>query len=135
MTPQKVGAVCGPASFIRTLETVETDRVDISSAKQDVFARQVPVSVSNPKSAVLNTVVDVTVRIGEKRIERRLSLTVSGKRLGVVFFGPRSLLEHLRSEDLKAEIVRSESGVETPRLDLPETLQGSVEVRSLKIVG
>ena len=134
VTPQKV-RVRGPASFINTLESVPTDSVDIAGSMDDVVARQVPVSVSNPKSAVLNTVVDVLVRIGEKRTERLFNLPVAGKRISVVLFGPKTLLENVRVEDFKAEIVRTESGDEFPRVNVPESLQGNVEVRSIKVRG
>ena len=50
-----------------------------SPAKSREFtAAKMPVSVANPKAAVLNTVVDVYFRIGEKRVERVFSLPVSG---------------------------------------------------------
>ncbi len=132
VTPQKV-RVRGPASFIRTLEFVPTDIVDLAGARENIFARQVPVSVSNPKATVLNTVVDVIVRIGERRIERRFVITTSGRRINAVLFGPKTLLENVKPEDLKIEIIKTESGDETPRLTLPETLNESVEIRSIRI--
>jgi len=132
VSPQRV-RVRGPASFIRTLDSVSTDRVDVSGAKEDIVAKQVPVSVENSKANVLNTVVDVSVRIGEKRIERRFVLPASGKTLSVVLFGPRMLVESVRAEDLKAEIIDTETGDALPRVVLPEALHGNVEIRSLKI--
>lgn len=125
--------VRGPASFIRTLESVATDPVDISGARDNIFARQVPVGVSNAKAAVLNTVVDITVRIGEKRAERRFTLTASGKKVSAVLFGPKTLLDAIKSDELDAEIIRSDSGEESARLILPDRLNGRIEIRSLKI--
>ena len=48
-----------PGELIKTLDFVETERIDLTGKKEEFTARQIPVSVSNPKAAVLNTVVDV----------------------------------------------------------------------------
>jgi YbbR domain-containing protein len=131
VTPAKV-RIRGPESFMSTLESVPTGPVDISGAKSDVIARQVPLAITNNKAAVFNTVVDVTVLIGEKRIERIFALTTSGgKRVSAVLFGPRSVLSKVRSADLKAEL-RGDSGAELPLLVLPEPLRGVVEIRDVK---
>lgn len=132
VTPARV-RVRGPASYISTLDSVPTGALDISGAKADVTARQVPISVANTKAAVFNTVVDVTVRIGEKRIERTFILSVNGKRLTAVLYGPRSLLLKMRAADLKVEIVKSDTGEDIPRLLMPETFRDNVEIRRLKI--
>src|SRR5205085_4508954 len=70
--------VRGPASIVRPLEYVQTDKIDLTGKKDEFTARQVPVVAPNPKAAVLNTFVDVVFRIGEKRVERSFSLPVSG---------------------------------------------------------
>ena len=133
INPPKV-RVRGPASSVRTLDHVLTEVIDLAGAQQDIVKRQVPVGVSNAKkTAVLNTVVDVSIRIGEKRVERRFALTVSGKRVGFVLFGPRSIVEHIRSEELKADIYKAESGEESARIILPESLQDRVEIRNVRV--
>ena len=53
--PPKI-RVRGPESYLRTLDFIETDKIDISGQQTDFTARQIPVRVSNPKAAVLNTV-------------------------------------------------------------------------------
>ena len=133
INPPKV-RVRGPASSVRTLDQVLTEVIDLAGSQQDIVKRQVPVGVSNAKkTAVLNTVVDVSIRIGEKRVERRFALTVSGKRVGFVLFGPRSIVEHIRSEELKADIYKAESGEESARIILPESLQDRVEIRNVRV--
>ena len=129
ITPAKVH-VRGPANFIRSLSSVSTERIDMSNRVADFTARQVPVSVSNPKAAVLETVVDVTFRIGEKRVERIYSVPVDGgKRATVVLFGGKSLFENVRADDMHVEI----DGNNEPRVLLPPALDGKVEIRSVKI--
>ena len=133
INPPKV-RVRGPSSSLKTLDQVLTDVIDLAGAQQDIVKRQVPVGVSNAKkTSVLNTVVDVTIRIGEKRIEHRFGLTADGKHVTVVLFGPRSAIEHLRADEIRADIFKTESGEESARIILPEALQEKVEIRSVKI--
>ena len=131
VTPQKV-RVRGPASLIRTLDFVHTEKIDVGGATQDLYVRQLPVSAPNPKAAVLNTVVDVAVRVGEKRIEKRFTVSSAGRTVTAILFGPRSQLERLKPDDLRADITRSDSGDDTPHITLPAAFEDSVEVRSVK---
>ncbi|MGI8811936.1 MAG: CdaR family protein [Pyrinomonadaceae bacterium] len=133
ITPPKI-RVRGPASFVRTLDFVMTDRIDISGTKEDVIARQVPVSVANGKAAVLNTVVDVAIRVGEKRIEKTFVVPAStGRKVAVTLYGPKTMLEHTRADEVKAEILKTDGGDDSPRVSLPDNLQDSVEIRTVKI--
>ncbi len=138
VTPAKV-RVRGPAGFIRSLESVSTERIDLTNRTSDFTAKQVPVSVSNPKSSVLSeTVVDVTFRIGEKRIERVYSVAVgdgSGKRATVALFGGHSIFENVGPKDIRIEVSKNETGEDVPRAILPPSLDGKVEVRSIKLRG
>lgn len=133
ITPPRV-RVRGPATFIRTLASVSTERIDLSNRTADFTVKQVPVSVANPKASVLETVVDVVFRIGEKRVERVYSVSVEGgRRATVVLFGGKSVFEHVRTEDLNVELIKNAAGIEEPRLTLPPALDGKVEVRSVKM--
>jgi YbbR domain-containing protein len=131
ISPPKI-RVRGPANFIRSLSFVSTERIDLSNRVTDFTAKQIPVSVANPKAAVLETVVDVAFRIGEKRVERVYSIPVEGgRRATVVLFGGRSLFENVRTESLHVEIDASGE----PRVILPLSLEGKVEVRNVKLRG
>ena len=133
--PQQV-RVRGPVSFLRSLDSVSTEPIDLTGHTADFTTRQVPIGVSNAKATVLAPVADVTLRIGERRIERVYSVQVndgSGRRAGVVLFGPASAFEGLRTEDLSAEVVRSENGQETARLLLPPDIASKIEVRSIRL--
>jgi YbbR domain-containing protein len=130
VTPARV-RVRGPESYLSSLASIPTGPIDIDGAKDDIAARQVPININNPKVAVFNTVVDVTIAIGEKRLERTLTVTTGGKRIKVVVFGPRSAVVKIKTADLKAEISRSETGEEVPRVTVSDSL---VEIRSATIV-
>lgn len=133
--PPKI-RVRGPASVMRSLDFVRTDKIDIAGKKSDFTARQIAVVSPDTKAAVLNTVVDVFLRIGEKRVERAFSIPVTnaaGKTASFVLYAPKTLIAKLRSDDLKVEMVLGESGEEEPQVVLPPELQDLAEVRRLKM--
>jgi YbbR domain-containing protein len=138
VTPAKIG-VRGPSGFVRTLEEVSTERIDIGNRTSDFTVRQVPIVVANPKATLIReTVVDITFRIGEKRIERVYSVPLndgSNRRATVVLFGGRSLFENVRPEDIRVEIGKNDAGQEVPRVVLPPLLDGNAQVRSVKVRG
>ncbi|MEO6655870.1 MAG: CdaR family protein [Pyrinomonadaceae bacterium] len=125
--PPKI-RVRGPASFIRTLNFVETGVIDLAGRSSEFTAKQIPVSVANPKASVLNTVVDVYFRIGDKRVERSFSVPIfPGKVANFTLYGPRTLLSKTRSDAFKIDLTDETA----PQLALPADLQDLVEVRRL----
>ena len=91
-----------------------------------------PVNVASGRVIVLDALVDVTFRIGEKRIERSFSVPVSDdpkRKVNVVLYGGRSLIDEVRSEDLSVEMVKDAGGVERPSVSLPPHLVDRVEIR------
>ncbi|HTH37776.1 MAG TPA: CdaR family protein [Pyrinomonadaceae bacterium] len=130
--PSKIH-VRGPSNLVRSLAMVTTDKIDLSSKNVDFTARQVPISISNPeKVRTLETLVDVTFRIGERRIERSFSVPVKNdakRKVNVVLFGGRSLFENIKPEDISVEVVKDASGKESYDVDLPPALTDRVEVR------
>jgi YbbR domain-containing protein len=137
VAPAKVRAR-GPANFIRSLTSVTTDKIDLTNRAGDFTARQVSVSVSNPRVTLLETLVDVTFRIGEKRVERTFAVPVTDddkRRVNVVLFGPRSLFEGVTEEDIQVQMVKGSAGEDVPQVTLPAPLQDRVEIRRPKPVG
>jgi YbbR domain-containing protein len=133
VTPARA-EVSGPQSVMDTLSSVPTGAVDISGKKSDVTARQMPIVINNPMVTVSNnSVFDVTVSIGEKRIERSFSLTANSKRVTAVLFGPKSIVTKLKPADIKVDIVKGDSGNDLPQLTLPESARNAVEIRDVKL--
>ena len=130
--PSKIH-VRGPSNLVRSLAMVTTDKIDLSNKNADFTARQVPISISNPeKVRTLETLVDVTFRIGEKRIERSLNVPVRNdakRKVNVVLFGGRSLFDNLKPEDISVEVTKDASGKESFDVDLPQALADRVEIR------
>lgn len=129
--------VRGAASVVGALEYLKTDTIDISSKKDDFIARQVAVSSPNPQVAVLNTVVDVLFRIGERRIERAFEIPVDGTgagRVSFTLFAPRTPLSRAVRDDFKVEVFLDGNGVLTPRVILPGDLENVTEIRDLRLI-
>lgn len=136
VTPQKV-RVRGPISYIKTLEFVSTERVSVENKDADFTARQVAVTVSNPKLRILDAVVDVAFSIKENTGTQAFSAVVkgdpAGKKVTVSVVAPLSILKGIKPGDLKVEMVDGEDGKKTPKLvDLPAELQGKIELAKPK---
>lgn len=136
VTPARV-RVRGAESFVRSLDSVMTEKINLDNRKEDFVARQISLNVVNPNVTVLDGIVDVAFVIGEKRAERIMSIPFKvereTKKAMVTLYGAHSLLENLRVEDLKVELIKSESGELVPQVILPADYQGKVEIRKVKI--
>lgn len=135
VSPPRV-RVRGPASVIRTLDSVETAKIDIAGKKSDFTAPQIAISVPNPKATVFNTVVDVFFRIGERRVERSFTVPVNGLDGGnasFIIYAPRTLLGQIKPEDFKVEMTLNDKGEEEPQVTLPTELRDVAEIRKLKL--
>ncbi|MDQ3323381.1 MAG: CdaR family protein [Acidobacteriota bacterium] len=136
VVPQKV-RVRGPASFVKSLDSASTEKINIENRTADFNARQVELNLVNPKVTLLDTVVDVIFKIGENRIERLFLIPVKNenqnKTATVILYGARSILEAIQPESLQIENLKAASGETSPRLILPIELQNKVEIRKLQV--
>jgi len=134
--PQKV-RVRGPKSFVRSLDSISTEKINIENRQADFTVRQIDLNVVNPKVTLLDTVVDVFFRIGEKRIERLFFVPFKTENktqtATVILYGARSVLEAVQSKSLQIEIIKNDTGENSPRLILPIEIQDKVEIRKLNI--
>lgn len=123
----------GPVSYVRSLPSIPTEKIDLAGRSEDFVARQVRIApLSNENATVLESLVDVNFRIGESRIERNFTVPVeesSGKRAQVTLFGGRSLLTNLTAKDL---IVTAADNSD-PQVTLPLDLAGRVEIRRVRL--
>lgn len=130
--PQKV-RVRAPSSFIRSLEFVSTEKIDISNRQTDFTAKQVKLNIANPKATTSEAIVDVLFRIGEKRIEQSFSIPFQidgeAKKTNVTLYGARSVLEKLNAENLQIEAVKNDAGEYDLRLILPDEVKDKIEIK------
>ena len=74
-----------------------------------------------------------------QRIETRFSVPYKTEAepetryASVTLYGPRSVLENLRADDLHVEFAPNETGENKPRLVLPPEVLGVVEIKNLKL--
>lgn len=129
--------VRGPESFITSLDSVSTERINIENQQGNFTVRQVALNIVNPKITLLDTAVDVVFRIGEKRIEKLFAVPVrtetETKVVSIILYGGRSILEPLKAENLQVGIVKNEMGEDVPNLILPAEIQDRLDVRKLQI--
>ena len=136
VVPAKV-RVRGAESFVKSLDSISTEKISIEGLKENFFARQIGLNIVNPKVTLLDTIVDVNFRIGEKRAERVFIVLykteTETKNVTIVILGGRSIVEKIRAEDLQVEITKDEVGADTVQVTLPEDLQDKVEILKKKI--
>jgi YbbR domain-containing protein len=134
ITPAKI-KVRGPANLIKSLASVTTDKISLTNRNADFTSKQVSVNVSNPKATLTETVVDVTFRIGEKRIEKTFVVPIKDdakRKATVILFGGKSLFDGLKPQDLRVDMVKGDAGEDKPQLTLPDQLESKIEIRKLK---
>ena len=127
--------VSGPESFIRPLDSISTEKINVESKQEDFTAQQVSLNVLSPKVRLVSTtVVDVMFRIGEERIEKTFLVpakTETGeRRVPVKIYGARSVIENLRTENIRVELTKTETGETVQNVILPPEIQELVEVRA-----
>lgn len=129
--------VRGPQSVIRSLDAISTEKVNLDSANESFVARQVGLNVVNPKVTLLDTSVDIAFRIGEKRMERLMTVSAQAdaqtKHVSLALYGARSVLEKLTVEQIGATLVKNENGEYVPQIVLPPDIQNQVEIKNVKI--
>ncbi|MGI9056759.1 MAG: CdaR family protein [Pyrinomonadaceae bacterium] len=131
--PQKV-RVRGAESVVRTLAYISTERIKMENKSENFTVQQVPLNIITPNITALDTAVEVVFKIGEFRKERTFIVDAKygdgKKKVRVILYGPHSIMDNIKPEELNIEVVRNENGSETVRLDVPP----NVEIRQRQII-
>ena len=126
----------GPESRVLAVQRVVTEGVWLGGHKESYTASNVAIDVPDPKIDLLDPVVNVSVEIGERRVEKTFSGVVTSSTNGmrvqpasvsVTLLGPASMVEPLKSEEIKIVFDGTES-----RLELPQALSGKVTLASMQ---
>jgi YbbR domain-containing protein len=134
--PSKV-RVRGPESIVKQLDSISTEKISLGNRKEAFSAKQIGLNVVNSKITLLDTIVDVNILIGEKRIER--IFTIEAKEEGalysvsIILLASRATLEKIKPQDIQVSIGRTEDGKPDPIITLPFEFQDQIEVKSKKI--
>ena len=128
--------VRGPESIVKSLDSISTEKISLENRKSDFTAKQIGLNLVNSKVTLLDSIVDVSVKVGEKRIERMFSVETKDendtKKFNVILLAPRSILEKIKPEDIQITLEKSTDGKFIPIAILPTELQNAVEIKSVK---
>lgn len=129
--------VRGPQSVLEKLTEVTTEIIDLTDRRTEFTERQVPLSAGvSQRVTLLESAADVRVPIRETRIERVLLLPVEGlfdRKATVVLFGPRSVVNALKPEQLSVTANKNEAGEEGSQVRLPAEFQNIIEIRQVRL--
>lgn len=143
VTPAQV-RVRGASSRVNALDKVPTEKIDLNIRAGDFVERQVTVNLLDPRITVLDSLVDVSVTIGEVRKEKsyggvRVSDPNGAKALpetaAVTLYGGASLLDNLRPEEIQILLETNADGSINPKIVLPPELQSKVQIKVIKPSG
>lgn len=141
IVPAKV-RVRGPASRVNALQKLPTETITLADRRESFTIQQAAIDTNalDKKINPIDTVVNVTFEIGERRIEKSFAGVVVRESTGaqarpeiasVTLYGARSALEQLRANDIQIALEVGQDGAITPRLVLPPGLENRVELRSI----
>jgi hypothetical protein len=133
VTPALV-KVRGPSSFVNSIDTVSTENIILDNRKTDFVAKQIAINLLNPKVTVLDTLVDVTIRIGPKRSERNFVVHAqppghAAEPFTVTLLGPQAELDKLAAKDI---VIYFTDDPATPKAKLPDEFSKTITVKSVK---
>jgi len=129
--------VRGPQSHVAAVERAFTETISLAGQRETLFLPQVAVDIPDHKVSPVESVVSVRVEIGEEQAERRFTnvpvrsasgAPVSPQSVSLTLRGPRTVVEALRPEDVRLVVEVTEDGKPAPRLALPPSAQGRVEL-------
>ena len=136
VTPSSV-RVRGPQSHVNAVERAYTETISLAEQRETLFLPQVAVDIPDHKVTPVEASVSVRVEIGEEQAERRFAgvavrsatgAPVSPQTVTLTLRGPRTVVEALRPEDVRVVVEVAEDGRPAPRLSLPPSAQGRVEL-------
>jgi YbbR domain-containing protein len=126
----------GPESRVLAVDKVVTEGIWLGGRKESFPASNVAIDVSDPKIDLVDPVVNVNVEIGERRVEKTFSgvatSSTNGARVqpssvSVTLFGPASMVETLKPDEIRIVFDGNES-----RVELPQALDGKVTLKSMQ---
>lgn len=129
--------VRGPQSHVSAVNRAFTETISLAGQRETLFLPQVAVDIPDHKVVPVESAVSVRVEIGEEQADRRFTnvpvrsasgAPVSPQAVTLTLRGPRTVVEVLRPEDVRLVVEAAEDGRPVPRLLLPPSAQGRVEI-------
>jgi YbbR domain-containing protein len=129
----------GPESRENSISRVSTETIWLAGHRETFVASNVALDVTDPKVDLSETVINVTIEIGEQRSEKNFKgvsvITSDGcgvqpDTTSITLFGATTLLNSLKTEELKVVLDTAGETLQ-PRLELPEVMRGKVVLKSV----
>ncbi len=135
-SPLKV-RVRGPESFVKSLDNLLTEKINIGQQTTDLSVKQVGITPSNTKIIVVDSVVDVMVKIGEKRAEHIFYAVKNRdekktKTATVSILATKADFEKIKAADLRIVDETEADGSIKQKLNLPPELIEKIKISSIK---
>jgi YbbR domain-containing protein len=133
--------VRGPASRVEALQKAPTETISLSGRKESFTASRVAIDIYDQKIEILDPLVDLTIEVGERRIEKSFSgvvvrslagVNVSPATAEVTLSGPVTLLSELRPEDVSVVVDLSNTVGSVAGVDLPPAVKDRVKLLSVR---
>jgi YbbR domain-containing protein len=129
----------GPASHVKELQNAPTETISVDGRNETFTAPRVSIAISDEKLDIAESLVDVVVTIGEKRIEKSFENvplpyhknSSQAQTATVVLFGPPQLLQQLKVENITLVADTGSAGKGMPKLQLPPTMQDQITLVSI----
>lgn len=138
--------VRGPASRVNALQKLPTETIMLGDRRESFTIQQAAIDTNalDKKINPIDTVVNVTFEIGERRIEKSFAGISVRESTGaqarpevasVTLYGERSAIEQIRVGDIQITLEVGQDGAITQRLVLPPGLENRVQLRSITPTG
>ncbi|HYO90349.1 MAG TPA: CdaR family protein [Pyrinomonadaceae bacterium] len=145
ITPAKV-RVRGPAGRVGALQKLSTETISLAEHRESFTVQQAGINIDalDKKIDLIDTVVQVTFEIGERRVEKSFEGVAVREGTGaqarpetatVTLYGARSALEQLRAADIQIILDVGQDGAITPRVVFPPGMENQFELRSINPSG
>jgi YbbR domain-containing protein len=131
--------IAGPVSHLKEVQKAPTETISVDGRNETFTAPRVSIAILDEKLDIAESLVDVVVTIGEKRIEKSFENvplpsrknSTKSQTATVILLGPPQLLQQLEAEDITLVTETRSSGEGMPKLQLPPTLQDHVTLVSI----
>lgn len=133
--PTKV-RVRGPASIVNSLDKLTTEKISLEGRTVDFNLKQVSVNLLNPKITVLDTLVDVFVKVGPKRAEKKFTVRADdpwgvSEVFAITLVGPQQELSAVDARNTRIDFEKtSDSNAKTKVFLSGESAQ-NIKVKSV----
>ena len=139
-TPSLI-TVQGPESHVKELQNVPSETISVSGRKNTFSMSDVAINISDQKIEPMDQDVDVTIEIGEKRIDKLFeNVAVQSDGIDrkpttatVNLKGPPKVLDQLRSDQIKIIFNKDATGANRVRVELPPGIDQQVKVVSTSL--